>query len=134
MTFAFVLSLVMAVITEPIDQRMAPRAIALEIARVSRTPLEAAVRVEMAYEESRLIPDRVGDGGKSRCAFQLQRAPISVLTDLRQCAEIADVRLRQSARDCPDAPLSSYASGGCNAVKLSARRMSAASRLLARVE
>src|ERR1700676_1421557 len=123
MTFAFVLSLVLAVMTEPIDQRMAPRALALEIARVSRTPLEAAVRVKMAWEESRLIPNAIGDGGKSLCALQVQRNGLphavwlSTLTDLRKCVEVADERLRASAADCPDAPLSSYAAGTCKAVK-----------------
>lgn len=137
-TFALVLALVTAVQTEPLDQRMAPRSIALEISRVAQTPEEAAIRVQMAWDESRLIPDAVGDSGKSFCAFQLQRNKLSVaehretLTDIRKCVEVADRRLRDSAAACPGAPLSSYAAGSCQAVKLSARRIAAARRLLLR--
>jgi hypothetical protein len=131
MPFAFVLSLVLAVMTEPLDQRMAPRAIALEIARVSRTPLEAAVMVEMAWEESRLI-DRDGDSGRAHCQFQLWGRPP---TDLRDCVERAHQKLAESFAACPDSPLSLYASGSCAlARRLSSRRMSAAARLLAAVE
>jgi hypothetical protein len=135
MTFAFVLALVMAVQTEPLDQRMAPRAIALEISKVARTPIEAAVLVVMAWEESRLIPNAIGDHGRARCAFQLQHASVDVLTDLRKCVEVAHDRLVASAEACPDAPLAVYASGSCGlARKLSARRMALAERLLLLVE
>lgn len=131
MTFALCLALVLSVITEPIDQRMAPRALALEIARVARTPLEAAVMAVTAWEESRLIPDRIGDHGAARCAFQLQHAPLSVLRDLRQCTEVAYARIVASMSTCPDAPLAMYASGNCDhGRRLSERRMRKAVRLV----
>jgi len=131
MTFAACLAIVLAVISEPIDQRMAPRAIALEIARVAQTPLEAAVMAVTSWEESRHMPDAVGDSGRARCAFQLQHAPISVLRDLRQCTEIAYERVMASWRACPNAPLAIYASGRCvRGTRLSARRMARALALL----
>jgi len=133
-TFALVLALIVAVQTEPLDQRMAPRSLALEISKVARTPLEAAVMVETAWQEGRLIPNAIGDHGRARCVYQLWGAPLSVLTDLRDCVERAHDRLVASAEACPDAPLAVYASGSCGrARKLSARRMRAAAALLARV-
>jgi hypothetical protein len=135
MTFVAVLLLVSAVMTEPVDQRMAPRAVALEIARVARTPLEAAVLVVMAWEEARLIPDAIGDGGKARCAYQLWGAPLSVLRDLRQCTEIAYARLMASWAACPESPIAMYASGSCKrGTRLSARRMAKAFALLSSVD
>ncbi len=134
MTFALCLALVLAVQTEPTNQRMAPRAIALEIARVARTPLEAAVMAVTSWEESRHVPDAVGDSGRALCAFQLQHAPSSVLRDLRQCVEVAHARLVASAEACPDAPLALYASGRCDrGTKLSRRRMTQAASALALV-
>lgn len=131
MTFEFVLALVLAVMTEPLDQRMAPRSLALEIARVSRTPLEAAVMVEMAWQESRFI-DRDGDSGRAHCQFQLWGRPPK---DLRDCVERAHAKIEESFAACPDSPLSLYASGSCAlARRLSARRMKSAQHLLELVE
>jgi hypothetical protein len=140
MTFAACLAIVMAVITEPIDQRMAPRAIALEIARVARTPLEAAVLAKTAWEEGRLIPNRVGDHGKSLCTMQLKqnhlrlRDWLALNDDLRRCIEEGYARIMQSWQACPDAPLALYASGRCDrGTKLSRRRMTQAASALALV-
>jgi hypothetical protein len=133
--FAIALALVTAVQTEPLDQRMAPRAVALEIAREAETVEEAAVFAVMAWEEGRLMPDALGDQGRSRCVYQLQRVAWSVLRDLRECTRIAAGRIRQSMRACVDAPLAVYASGNCwHARLLSARRMARVWRLLRMVD
>jgi hypothetical protein len=118
---------------------MAPRAIALEISRVAKTPLEAAVMAKTAWDEGRLIPNRVGDHGKSLCTFQVQqnglplKVWLSTLTDLRTCTEIAYERVMASWKACPGAPLAVYASGRCDrGTRLSARRMASAIALVSR--
>lgn len=129
--FPLALALVAAVQNEPLDQRMAPRAVALEIAREAEDLKEAATLAVMAWEEGRLRPDAVGDQGRSRCVYQLQRTTWSVLRDLRECTHIALERLRASAAACPDAPLAAYASGNCGHARvLSARRMAKVWRIL----
>jgi hypothetical protein len=129
--FALALALVAAVQTEPLDQRMAPRAVALEIAHEAETLEEAAVLAETAWEEGRLVPDAVGDHGLSRCVYQLQRVAWSILRDLRECTRIAAARIRQSMRACVEAPLAVYASGNCGHGRmLSARRMAKVWRVL----
>ncbi len=130
-TFESVLLLVMAVITEPISQRMAPRSVALEIARVARTPLEAAVMVQTAWDEGRLIPGAVNPVDGSMCAFQLQLVPRSVLIDLRECTERAYTKLIASMRKCTKAPLAAYLSGNCEtAIEIARLRWARALALL----
>lgn len=110
-SFAVVLSMVQAVATEPVTQAMAPRGVALEIARVAVDELEAARLVATAWHEARLIPDKVGDHGKALCVFQLQHAPRQVLRDLRLCTELAAARLRASVAANPAHPFAVYLSG-----------------------
>lgn len=56
--------------------------------------------VAIAYRESSLRNDAVGDNGRARCLFQLWAAPTEVLTDAELCTRIAMARLRESARAC----------------------------------
>lgn len=129
--FAVALLLVAAVQTEPMTKDMAPRAIALEIARIAESVEEAATLAVQAWEEGRLMPGAIGDHGRSLCVYQLQRVSWRVLYDLRECTRIAAERLRMSARQCPSAPLAQYASGNCgHARELSAKRMAKVWRLL----
>ena len=120
-TFEMVLALVLAVISEPIDQRMAPRSIALEISRVAKTPIEAAVMVRTAWDEGRFIPGAVNPVDGSMCAFQLQLVPRSVLTDLRECTERAYAKIVASMKKCTKAPLAAYLSGNCDTAIETAR-------------
>ena len=130
-SFPIALALVTATITEPVDQRIAPRAVALEIAYAAESVEEAATLAVMAWDESRMRPDAIGDQGRSLCAYQLQRVSWGVLGDLRFCTRIAVERLRESARQCPSAPLAVYASGNCgHARELSARRMAKVWKIL----
>lgn len=129
--FAAVLTMIATVQNEPTNQRMAPRALALEIGRVAESPLEAARMVVLAWRESRFVPDAEGDGHAALCAFQLQHAPKRVLRDLRLCTEIAVKRLRVSVAANPDHPFAVYASGRADwAWRLSDEREEAAQRLL----
>ena len=130
--FLQVLAMVTAVQSEPLDQRMAPRAIALEIARVSDSLEDAAAHVVIAWEEGRLIPNAIGDHGKALCVDQLQHAPAVVLRDLRACIELGAKRLRASMAACPAHPFAPYASGSCAlSHRLSAVRQALSDRLLA---
>jgi hypothetical protein len=116
--------IMMAAIAPGADNVNDARAIAAEIARVAADRHEAAVMVVVAWRESAFRASAVGDGGLARCAFQLHGAPRSVLTDLRQCTELAAERLRASAAACPSAPLAAFASGTCErGRKISAWRM-----------
>lgn len=107
------------------------RNVAAEIARTDATEREAAILVVTAFEESRFTADKVSGDHLDRCAYQLRYAPRTVTSDLRQCTEIALVRIRISARKCPSYPLSDYASGSCNlAHAISRYRMAEADRIL----
>lgn len=129
--FVAVLAMVQAVRSEPLDQRMAPRSVALEIARVAVDELEAARLVKTAWDEGRLKPTAIGDHGKALCVFQLQHAPARVLRDLRLCTEIAAQRLRASVAANPEHPFAAYLSGNPRAAwSLSDERERAARRLL----
>lgn len=96
----------------------------------------AALLVAVAFRESSLRLDAVGDGGRARCAFQLWSAPREVLTDAVLCTQIAHDRLRESFKVCgPDNLLGLYAAGprGCalpKARRISADRLALARRLV----
>lgn len=108
--FAMVLAMVEAVVPAP-TRHQAPRAIALEIARVAESPLEAARLVIVAKRESDFVPAALGDHGQALCAMQLQHAPARVLTDLRLCVEMGAYRLRASVSANPAHPFACYLSG-----------------------
>lgn len=116
--------MMMAAIAPDAENTNDARAIASEIARVAVDSHEAAIMVVVAWRESAFRSNAVGDGGLARCAYQLHNAPRSVLTDLRQCTELAAERIRASAAKCRSAPLAAFASGTCErGRKLSAWRM-----------
>lgn len=129
--FSLVLEMVMALSArEPTYGRQAPRSFALEISRVAADVREAALLADTAWEESRFVPNAVGDHGRALCGYQLQHAPTRVLVDLRLCTELGLERLRQSAALCPRHPLAYYLSGRCDAaLAASDRRLADAADL-----
>ena len=133
--FGLALAIVMRVsISEPVDPRMAPRSIALEISKLAEDPTEATLMAITAWHEGRNIANAVGDHGKALCTMQLQHAPSSVLRDLHECMERGRDRLRLSAQRCPSHPLADYASGRCDAGHtISMFRMKETTRILAMV-
>ena len=101
----------------------------------------ASYLAAIAYRESALRLDAVGDKGTSYCAFQLHRSSggtRAMLTDARACVGHAFGMLRTSMRACPAHPLAIYAEGprGCSsprAQRISRDRLAIAARLRARV-
>jgi hypothetical protein len=95
----------------------------------------AALLVAVAFRESSLRADAIGDQGRARCAFQLWGAPAEALTDPALCTRMAVARLRESMRACGALnPLGTYAAGpgGCaseRAARISRDRMWLAKRL-----
>lgn len=94
-----------------------------------------AYLVAVAFRESSLKNDAVGDNGRARCLFQLWATSDAVRTDPELCARIALTRLRESARICGASNmLGIYASGpkGCSsetAKRISRDRLALSSKL-----
>ena len=97
--------------------------------------------VAVAFRESSLTLDAVGDHGQSLCAYQLGRTSggtTAMLTDADLCVGHAFGMLRTSMRLCPAFPLAWYAAGGdaakacasTAAQRLSRDRMALALRLV----
>lgn len=101
--------------------------------------MTAAFLVAVAYRESSLKLDAIGDHGRARCAFQLWAAPAEVLTDADLCVRIGFERLRESVKVCGAKNLLGlYASGpnGCvsdKARRISNDRLAIAKRLVAAI-
>lgn len=97
----------------------------------------AAFLVAIAYRESSLRVDAIGDHGHSVCAFQIYDGPRSLLSDAEACTRTAVVMLRASMRIDPSHPLAFYARGprwtSVEARRLSDDRVALAKRILARV-
>lgn len=75
----------------------------------------AAYLVAVAFRESSLQLDAVGDHGQSLCAFQIGRSSggtVAMLTDADACVAKGFAMLRTSMRLCPAFPLAWYAAGG----------------------
>lgn len=75
----------------------------------------AAYLVAVAFRESSLRLDAVGDHGQSVCAFQIGRSSggtTAMLTDADACVAKGFAMLRTSMRLCPAFPLAWYAVGG----------------------
>jgi hypothetical protein len=98
----------------------------------------AAYLVAIAFRESSLTVDIVGDHGRSFCAFQIHASSggtAALQTDPDACVATAFAMLRTSMRVCPSAPLAWYAEGGANACssvraqRISRDRMAIAARL-----
>lgn len=102
----------------------------------------AALVVAVAFRESSLKLDAVGDHGRSFCAFQIHASSggtKSLLTDGDACARKALEMLRESMRICPAHPIAFYASGpgGCDnarAQRISRDRMAIAAKLVREVK
>lgn len=98
--------------------------------------------VAVAFRESSLRNDAVGDHGQSFCAFQIHRTNgggKALTEDAEACVRKALGMLRASIRICPRAPIAWYAAGGTGActneraIRISNDRMVVARRL-ARVQ
>jgi hypothetical protein len=95
--------------------------LATEIALVSvREPLyrgedaevrTAALLVAVAFRESGLRVDVTGDGGHSRCAFQIYDGAPELLTDAELCVRTGHRMLRDSIRLDRSHPVAFYARG-----------------------
>lgn len=101
-----------------------------------------AYLVAIAFRESSLKPDAVGDHGLSFCAFQIHRTnggSKALTEDVDACVSKAFAMLRESARICPAHPLAWYAEGGVHACssaraqRISRDRLALAARLLREV-
>ena len=101
----------------------------------------AALAVAVAFRESSLRLDAVGDKGKSFCAFQIHvtsGGSRELLTDADACASKGLAMLRSSFRICREHPIAWYAAGprGCastRAQRISRDRMALARRVYAAV-
>lgn len=108
----------------------------------------AALLVAIAFRESSLRADAVGDFARGRptsfCAFQLHLPGIKtaegwsgadVLADPDKCVTVAMRLLRDSMKSCPSVPIGVYAAGplGCTsaqAARISRDRVALAHRLI----
>jgi len=89
--------------------------------------MTAAWLVAIAFRESSLRLDAVGDHGKSFCAFQIHESAggtRALLTDADACVAKAFDMLRTSLRVCPQYPLAWYASGPGGCTNARAHRVS----------
>jgi len=101
-----------------------------------------AYLVAVAFRESSLIVDIVGDHGRSFCAFQIHQSSggtPALRTDAGACVAMAFDMLRTSMRVCAAHPLAWYAEGpnGCaspRAQRLSRDRMALAAWLVRSVK
>lgn len=102
----------------------------------------AALLVAVAFRESSLRADAVGDHGRSFCALQIHRSSggsAALLEDAEACAFKGLELLRESLRVCPAHPVAWYAEGGtqsCSsprAQRISRDRMALARWLAAHV-
>lgn len=94
-----------------------------------------ALMVAIAYRESGLKLDAVGDQGRSVCAFQILHGSRALLTDADACVSAGYTALATSARTCPAHPVAVYARGpqGCtdeHAQRISRDRVWLAGRVL----
>ncbi len=96
----------------------------------------AALLVAVAWRESSLRLDAVGDQGRSVCAFQILGGARSLLTDADACVGTGMRMLRASLATCRhvrvEARLAGYARGNCTSAegqRLSRDRFALAQRL-----
>lgn len=94
----------------------------------------AALMTAIAFRESSLRVNVVGDKGRSVCAFQVLHGDRALLTDAHACADAGYRILATSIAMCPTHPVAVYAEGprGCvspRAQRISRDRMWLASRL-----
>lgn len=71
----------------------------------------ASLLVAIAFRESSLQHDAVGDGGRSKCAFQIHGGDDALLDDTEACVRTGLSMLRQSIKVDREEPVSFYARG-----------------------
>lgn len=95
---------------------------------------EAAKVTAVAFRESSLRNDAVGDGGRSVCAMQVHNGSRTLLGDVGACVRRGVAMLRSSERIDPAHPIAAYSRGprwqGQEAQRISNDRMALAARLL----
>lgn len=102
----------------------------------------SALLVAVAFRESSLRLDVVGDHGRSFCAMQIHDSSggsPALLTDADACIRKGLAMLRESLRTCPASPVAWYAAGprGCSsahAQRISLDRMRLAAWLVRSVD
>jgi hypothetical protein len=107
--------------------------LAWAVAVSATSEMEAAVITAVAFRESSLRTDAVGDGGHSVCAMQIYDGPRELLADPIACVTRGARMLRDSRRVDPENPIAFYARGprwrSDEAKRISRDRMAIASRL-----
>lgn len=105
---------------------------AVAINAVDKT--EAAIITAVAFRESSLVADAVGDHGHSVCAMQIYDGPKTLLDDPIACVRRGTLMLRASRRVDPENPIAFYARGPRwkieEARRISRDRMAIAKRLM----
>lgn len=95
---------------------------------------EAALFTAVAFRESSLRNDAVGDGGKSVCAMQVLHGSRTLLEDVHACVHRGAKMIRASKRIDPAHPIAAYARGprwrSVEAQRISNDRMSLAKSLM----
>ncbi len=86
-------------------------ALAWAVAVNAESETEAAIVTAVAFRESSLINDVIGDGGRSVCAMQIMSGPKSLLEDPIACVTRGVAMLRESRRIDPSHPIAFYARG-----------------------
>ncbi len=108
--------------------------IAFAIAVHADSETEAAVLTAVAFRESSLRLDAVGDSGHAKCAMQIYDGPASLLTDPIACVRRGTEMLRESRRVDPLYPIAFYARGprfrSLDAQRISNDRMALARELV----
>lgn len=94
----------------------------------------AALLVAVAFRESSLNADAVGDGGRSKCAMQIYGGPDALLDEPVLCVRTGYRMLKESLRIDPKNPIAFYARGprfkSEEARRLSRDRMGLAAKVL----
>ena len=108
--------------------------LAWAIATEARDEAEAALITAVAFRESSLRNDAVGDGGRSVCAMQILNGSRALLDDVNACVRRGAELLRASKRIDPSHPVAAYARGPrwrtAEAQRISSDRMNLARQLL----
>ncbi len=109
-------------------------ALAWAVAVNATSETEAAIITAVAFRESSLRNDAVGDGGHAVCALQIYDGPKSLLTDPIACVRRGTEMLRESRRVDPLHPIAFYARGprfrSLDAQRISNDRMALARALV----
>jgi hypothetical protein len=112
--------------------------LAWAVAINARSTEEASVITAVAFRESTLQLDAIGDHGRSVCAMQIHDGSRELLTDAIECVHVGAMMLRESRRQDRKFPIAFYARGPnyqrADARQLSNDRMAVAKRLMESVK